>query len=484
MHQSTAATRWLGTTALIATALLPACAYFRFGAPRPRWDMVAVASAALLLTAAWIWANHRAPKAGFRRTSVTGSGTGRDTPAVPRVLARPRRPWVFAAGSLVWVWALIALLMLAELPGGADQKVIDQARNAGAVVRTGTVESARHVVVTDDGTSIKYVTRHGRRYHRTTHHTPAWRADLVMRVPSPHGTETVEVEDAVVSHDPVRGTRFAVLYAPSRPTLGGVVNEKTALPPLLSSWAVPDAGLLVLTGIAVFLLLCVLLVISAIDNAGTGMAKMRADAAAGRVHACRVRIGPAVWQQHAGFKAWSVELKLPDRMLRLSGHGNLTSSGYRELLGVSSRYGGDDAWLCWPLGSGNHDSSTVAVLVLDDGQTVWGKIVIRQGGQPADRNFRLPGTNVETSPARTTRPLFPVVSRYRPSVHPWAVALLATAFLAVLPVLLAPLSSATTAGLCILSLFLTGAMCVRYLPRFAMSMETDGWISRPRDDHP
>lgn len=483
MRRSTVGTRFLGAAALAGVVGMLVCVFFRYGVARPRWDIIALAALTLVLAAGWVLAGRQAPEA-----DPAGPPPG-DAPPIPADLGRPRRPWPLAAGALLVLWALVALWAVAWLPHGADQKVVNAVQRHGPVVAQGTVvEPPTHLEVLDDGKVTTRVTGpDGRRAYRTTHHTPLWQADLVMDVPGPHGTERIHVERAHVLQRPDQGDQLSVLYAPSRPDLGGRVDDMQNLASFIRTWSSPGLFWLVLLAFAA-VAAALGTVAAPGDLFDKEVRRLRADAAAGRLNAARAWIGDAVWDRAQPGSpdqtppTWWLELRLADRTLTFKSVHRWNSVAHRELLGVSRRYRGQAGWLCWPLGFEDDETGFVRVaLVLDDGQTVWGLVTVTKDPDDySDPDLRLPRSEQATTPGRPVRPLSGF-SRYTPALHLPMLAALTAAFLAVLPVLLHPAGEIVADALCLLAVALVVTATVLVQRRHgAPNPGASGWTVRNR----
>ncbi|MFJ3964653.1 hypothetical protein [Streptomyces sp. NPDC090036] len=191
---------------------------------------------------------------------------------------------------------------------------------------------------------------------------------------------------------------------------------------------------------------------------GSAERLLREDAAAGRVHAVRVRIDRAVREDPPRPAATGIRAPRADASRRLelipstpdgapppvgfrpmSGSGFRTLTGDKHLAQAAAQLVGHEAWLCWPArwklalaAPTDRRFPLPAALVTDSGHVVWG----RTFEEDWDRYLRA-GAAPEhpTDPGLTAVPL-PRPARFVPRAHGRGLLALAAAFLTALPCLL------------------------------------------------
>ncbi|MFE1446180.1 hypothetical protein [Streptomyces olivaceoviridis] len=170
---------------------------------------------------------------------------------------------------------------------------------------------------------------------------------------------------------------------------------------------------------------------------------LKEDAAAGSVHAVRVRFGTPVRETYR-YPSCFVELVPEDgtggqRAVRLrtthAGHSVVVSE--KHLTHAAARLVGHGGWLCWPtrwrdIAGTDKERKVSAAFVSDSGHVVWGVTheedyahYLREGAAPVCR----------TDTALTVTPL-PRPSRYFPKVHGWHLGVAAVGALLAVPFLL------------------------------------------------
>jgi hypothetical protein len=142
MRGSTVWTRRWGATALMsaaAAALLPLLGY---GAPVPRWDILAALAVALVCGLGWVAATRRAPLIGPPLTKpAPDADAGLPVPGViPRVPLAAQA--AVLAGTLA-VYALVAAQVLAWQPDGRQARTLAALQDAGARVATAEITGVR-----------------------------------------------------------------------------------------------------------------------------------------------------------------------------------------------------------------------------------------------------------------------------------------------------------------------------------------------------
>ena len=175
-----------------------------------------------------------------------------------------------------------------------------------------------------------------------------------------------------------------------------------------------------------------------------------ADAASGKVHAVRVRIGATVWQRHStrGDKPGAIAVMNNRRLevrtdssrsLRIhamhpAGGGFAQNETQLALLQAGTQLTGQEAWLCWPSRWKLIEGSLPVALVCDSGHITWGEV----DRDASTRHLRTGPQS--TTPDRATRAL-PRPAKFRPRLHLPQLALLLAAYVLLLPTLLGLLGS-------------------------------------------
>ncbi|MGW5465330.1 hypothetical protein [Streptomyces sp. NPDC003996] len=193
------------------------------------------------------------------------------------------------------------------------------------------------------------------------------------------------------------------------------------------------------------------------NQLGSAQRILREDAAAGSVHAIRVRFRTPVreaYQYTTGDRArpfatsssYCIELEPENdadmqRTIRLeamySGHNFHMTVGDRHLAQAAARLVGHSGWLCWPTrwrdsAATDKQRRVAAAFVSDSGHVVWGVTPDKDHG----KYLRAGAAPVrETDSALTARPL-PRPSRYFPKVHPSRLGVAAVGALLAVPYLL------------------------------------------------
>lgn len=199
--------------------------------------------------------------------------------------------------------------------------------------------------------------------------------------------------------------------------------------------------------------LCLLALLQ--SNLGSAQSMLRKDAAAGSVHAVRVRFGTPVREAYryptgngvgriATSSTYFVELVSEgatgvQRKVRLQAMsaGHSDTVGDKHLTHAAAQLVGHDGWLCWPtrwrdIAGTNKEGTVSAAFVSDSGHVVWGvttkedhEYYLRAGAAPVCR----------TDTALAARPL-PRPSRYFPKVHASHLRMAAVGALLAVPFLL------------------------------------------------
>ena len=171
---------------------------------------------------------------------------------------------------------------------------------------------------------------------------------------------------------------------------------------------------------------------------GRAQRMLKEDAAAGGVHAVRVRFGTPVLETYryptgqgvgkiAARATYCVELVGEDegdtggeRIVRLQAMnaGHSSAVGNKHLAQAGAQLAGQGGWLCWPtrwrdIAGTNKERTVSAAFVSDSGHVVWGQTLeedyehfLRDGAAPLR----------ETDPALAVAPV-PRPARYIPKVH-------------------------------------------------------------------
>ncbi|WP_371477762.1 hypothetical protein [Kitasatospora sp. NBC_00315] len=273
---STAASRAVGATALLCAAVAPLLVALRADVPRPRWDVVAVIAAALLLGLLRAALTRSEPAAG-----EAGAPPHRRPiapPALPLRLPLPRPLRRAAVGTVLVVllgWGLVAAV---ALPRGAEQARLREIHAAGSSLVTGQVSAGPTDVTRLGGTPARY------------------RATLVMTVADAGGRPVrITVLGTGLGAPPRIGDRHQVLLARSHPELGGIVDEAAWRLRLTSGWY-----LSVHPGVALLALLLLLVLVPYAAAGRSAHAKARVllrDARGGEVLGVRVTPQAAVREE-------------------------------------------------------------------------------------------------------------------------------------------------------------------------------------------
>ncbi|MFI9153790.1 hypothetical protein [Streptomyces sp. NPDC053367] len=274
MRRSTPWTRGWGAAALVSAAAAVLLPFLRYGAPVPRWDVMAAAAVSLVSGLGWVAATWRAPLVAAARPLDDGP--------VPGVI--PRRPLSSLGRGLavtVGAYALVAAQLLAWQPDGAQGRTLAAIQDAGARVSHGRITA----VTADEKTHVGVSGRKFGAYHYAS-----------LTVELPDGTR-LAVDRGIVAGAPYAYDEVDVLHAPGHPELGGWVDDSTDVTAYVHTWRPPFAF-----GPFFLSLVVVVTVFAAAEGSrlsGRGARRLlREDAARGRVHAVRVTGLTAVHGEH------------------------------------------------------------------------------------------------------------------------------------------------------------------------------------------
>ncbi|MEU9415910.1 hypothetical protein [Streptomyces sp. NPDC048272] len=285
-------TRYLGAGALLFAVLATWSLLFRAGMSVYRPDVAVLGAVALVLAAGWVWS-------GSRPVRVMSPREVDSVPAPPA-----RLPWDrFSRFTVVsWLLGVMAVLPtlsvvteLALRPDGDDLKRIAAIQKAGAEVAEGSIVAVHRLQKED----LKF---------------PVYSGDVTVEVPvhaRGDGVEAgrVEVVNGYLGHQrnapsfkPVE-----VLYAPTAPELGGVVDvgndiARYAKADSPLTFSLPTFGALIAIIPGGFLLLVLAPRRFRIPQADTAAQLLLSDAAGGAaLPAVRARIAAARRGEHTSF---------------------------------------------------------------------------------------------------------------------------------------------------------------------------------------
>ncbi|WP_328494517.1 hypothetical protein OHS59_18545 [Streptomyces sp. NBC_00414] len=199
---------------------------------------------------------------------------------------------------------------------------------------------------------------------------------------------------------------------------------------------------------------------------GSRQRVLHADAAAGQVHAVRVRIGAPVWKRYEkrGDKPGTIRTEhthwlevsaaeggAPVRIHPMdpAGGGTGLTRATTDLLQAGLRLGGHEAWMCLPTRWKLIEKGLPVALVADTGHVVWGELsrdvarpYLADPGNGASVNLRA------TSPDRPSRTLGGR-AKFRPDLHGHQLGRLLGAVVLIAPVLLGAVAGLPGLLLCL-----------------------------------
>ncbi|MEU9034011.1 hypothetical protein AB0D45_03750 [Streptomyces sp. NPDC048352] len=476
MGRNTWMTRYFGGGALLCAVLAVWRLLLGAGMSVYRPDVVALGAVALALTAGWVWSGSRPVRAASRRQ-------------VEPVPAPPTRlPWDRFSRFVILQWLLGLLVLLpavsvvtelATRPDGDDLRRIAAIQKAGAEVAEGSVV-ATHRLVKDDP---KY---------------PMYSGDVTVEVPlrtrdgAVAGKRRVEVVNGHFGRQAygVSGQTHQVLYAPTAPELGGVVDYsgnlgRYARTGSLLAFSLPAYGTvfaIIPGGLLLFVLAMKLIPLRPVDAAAR---TLRDDAAGGApLPAVRARITAARRADHISLGSvdgtvrvtsdHKLRIELEDGSEVLVGNQDVEPSA---LALIAARMGARPGWLCGARNWRLIRSDQPVVFVTDEGEVAWLKMAREDFQQ-----VLVPAAPVQPDAERRTV-LSPAPSAVVAGAHwPWLTGMLLSYGLVVL-VLTVPMSWGAAWGAAVLAAVVAVASCVFLTRRrAALSDRADGWeIHETRD---
>ncbi|MFB9348928.1 hypothetical protein ACFFUA_15890 [Streptomyces heliomycini] len=330
MRRSTTGTRAWGGAALVWAAVAALLPLSRYGAPTPRWDVLAALGAALLCGLGWVAATWRAPR------FVPAPPEDRPADDAARLPARlPHPPLVSLARGLAGAlagYALVSALLLAWQPDGRQARTLAALQDAGATVSTGTITAVTSQEESNVGVS-------GQKFGSY------WYASFTAELSD--GTR-LPVDRGIVAGVPSGWREVEVLHVPGRPELGGWVDDSTDITAYVRTWRPPfAAGPWFLTAFAVAASLAHLGRRSGRFGPHRVLAE---DAAAGRVKAFRVDTLTAVRNEHTtvGSRAGTTQVVV-HRSLRASGERGKLELHVpdADIPALAAEFGASGGWLMW-----------------------------------------------------------------------------------------------------------------------------------------
>ncbi|MFJ8012862.1 hypothetical protein [Streptomyces sp. NPDC096339] len=408
-------TRLLGGGALLFAALTLWTLLFHAGVSVYRPDVVALGALALASAAGWVWS-------GSRPIPVTPPGQVEPVPA-PAAKLPWRRPFRdFLPLLLAVVVVLPAVVVVAELmsrPDGDDLKRIAAIQEAGAEVAWGTVVKVEQVK------------------KKAYKEMPAT-ADVTVEVPVPvpglgggsSDTTRLEVANGHIQTvtGGLKGASVLVLYAPTAPALGGVVDGPGNVERYLESHSAsafsrtPTTTWIGLVIAAVLTFFGSLMFVR-VPPSDPALRALRSDAAAGAaLPAVRARITAARRNEHTTFGTVDGTVRVrSDHKLRFAledGSELLIGNPALEPAGLAllaARMGERPGWLCgarnWRL---IRNGEQPVAFVTDEGEVAF----LKMGREDFERILE-PATPVQPDPERRTR-LSPWPTAVVPGAHwPW-----------------------------------------------------------------
>lgn len=434
MARNTWLTRISGGGALLFAVLAGWTLLLRAGMSVYRPDVVVLGAVALVLGAVWVWSGSRPVRVAAPRQTDPAPPPAR-LPVEPLWIRRIA-PWLL--GVAVILPALAVATELAIRPDGDDLRRIAAIQKAGAETAEGTVV-ATHRLTRDDPKVAMFS------------------GDVTVEVPvlAPDGrrvTGRVEVRNGHFNEMRATGRSSPrptiVLYAPSAPGLGGVIDysgqvgryAKTgspfgfSLPPYLTVAAFVPGGLL--------LFIWVMRVTWYAPKVDAAARTLREDAAAGSaLPAVRARITSARRGDHVslGDVDGTVRVTSDHKLRFVLEDGSELLAGHRggpphALALLAATLGERPGWLCGARNWRLIRNDQPVVFVTDEGEVAWLEL------DRADfERILAPATPVQPDPNRSTV-LAATPTTVLPGAHwPWLGGLLLSYALATC-VLLVPMS--------------------------------------------
>ncbi|WP_407841277.1 hypothetical protein ACE1OC_40520 [Streptomyces sp. DSM 116496] len=435
MGRNTWLTRTSGGGALLSAVLAVWTLLLRAGMSVYRPDVAVLGAVALVLGAVWVWSGSRPVPVAAPRQADPAPPPAR-LPVEPQWIRRIT-PWLL--GVAVVLPALSVATELAIRPDGDDLRRIAAIQRAGAETAEGKVVDV----------------------HRLTRDDPKvamFSGDVTVEVPvlAPDGqrvTGRVEVRNGHFGMEGGASRRSSprpmiVLYAPSAPELGGVVDYSGqvgryaatdsplafSLPPYLTVGAFVPGGLL--------LFIWVMRVTWYAPKADAAARTLREDAAGGSaLPAVRARITSARRGDHVSLGDVDGTVRVTsDHKLRFAlEDGSEVLAANRggpphALALLAATMGERPGWLCGARNWRLIRNSQPVVFVTDEGEVAWLEV------DRADfERILAPATPVQPDPNRSTV-LAPTPTTVLPGAHwPWLGGLLLSYALATY-VLLVPMS--------------------------------------------
>ncbi|WP_405479504.1 hypothetical protein [Streptomyces sp. NBC_00009] len=380
VRRSTPLSRALASAAVLSAVAAVGCAVLRHGAPRPRWDVLGCALAALALAAAWRTAARLAPPCATDPAGV---------PAPPARFARPVLGWVPALAvpaMLLLPWAAVVFM---KVPGGAEHgEQVAAIQRAGAAYASGFVVDLEDPDYSESGESAEW-------YADTEKADPS--ARFVVEFQPPGRDDYVQAPASVVAPGRHVTDRdfLALLYAPDRTDLGFYALDLTPdnmkdLKGLvahggLDDWIPPRTAQQAVVVLPVVFVLILVLVPRRLDAQER---RLEQDAARGTVRALRVRVGAPVWDGGPRVELHTEDgatlALLPRRRCPATPAAHQWT--HRSLLRTARAFRDQEGWLCLPvdvepgetpqkkqaLQKPPVSTALPAALVTDTGHTIWG----------------------------------------------------------------------------------------------------------------
>ncbi|MCX5380796.1 hypothetical protein [Streptomyces sp. NBC_00091] len=485
-------TRSLGGGALLFAVLALWTLLFHAGMSVYRPDVAVLGAVALALAAGWVWS-------AARPIPVTPPRTVEPAPAPPAKLPwrRPFRDYLTLL--LIVVAGLPALAVVTELmsrPDGDDLKRIAAIQKAGAEMTRGTIVGvhrvtsgkSKYMVATADLTVE--VPLHGPKGGGTGGSTGTTRLKVAgghVDVRFPVGS-TMEPDEA---RSGLPGQSVPVLYAPTAPELGGVVDTPNHIERYLEAdspfaFSLPPESTQIALGLGVVLAVLAGMFIVRIPPYDPALRTLREDAAGGAaLPAVRARIVAARRNQHTTFgevdgtvrvrSDHKLRFALEDGSELLIGNPALEPAGLALL---AARMGERPGWLCgarnWRLIRNGEQS---VAFVTDEGEVAW----LTMDREEFERVLG-PATPVQPDAERLAR-LSPWPTMVVPGAHwPWLGGMLLSYGL-VLVVLMVPMSWLAAWLTTLVAAVVAVAACVVLVPRrAALSDRTGRWEVRATRD--
>ncbi|MFD7257986.1 hypothetical protein [Streptomyces sp. NPDC059874] len=381
-----------------------------------RPDVAVLGAVALVLTAGWVWS-------GSRPVRVTPAREVDPVPAPPARLPWDRFsrfmivPWLL--GVTVVLPALSVVTELALRPDGDDLKRIAAIQKAGATVAEGSIVAVHRLQKEDP-------------------EFPKYSGDVTVEVPvrtrdGGVGTGRVEVVNGHLGHqrDAPSFKPVEVLYAPTAPELGGVVDAGNdvgryarADSPL--AFSLPAFGAVIAIVPGGLLLFVLAPRLTQIPPADTAAQALLSDAAGGAaVPAVRARITAARRGDHTSFGSTDGTVRVTsDHKLRFELEDSEVLLGNpavepRGLALLAARMGRRPGWLCGARNWRLIRNDQPVVFVTDEGEVAWLKM-----DREEFQRILAPAAPVQPDPERRTV-LSPAPTAVLPGAHwPWLAGML------------------------------------------------------------